>query len=56
VDPEIFSKDLAEKINLLMKNKDLRIRMGQAGRQRAIDSFSWSSIAQKTHTLYQSLV
>jgi glycogen synthase len=56
LDPQGFAKGLAVKINRLMKDKDLRARMGQAGRQRAIDSFSWSSIAQKTHALYQSLL
>jgi len=55
-DPEAFARGLAAKINRLMKDKDLRARMGQAGRQRAIDSFSWSSIAEKTHALYQSLL
>ena len=56
LDPETFERGLAVKINRLMKDKDLRARMGQAGRQRAIDSFRWSSIAQKTHALYQSLL
>ena len=54
--PETFSKDLATGINKLMKDKDLRTRMGQAGRQRAVESFSWTSIAHKTHDLYQSLL
>lgn len=54
--PEDFSQDLAGKINMLMKDKDLRTRMGQAGRKRAVDHFSWSSVAQKTYALYQSLV
>ncbi len=54
--PVTFSKDLAAKINRLMKDKDLRTRMGKAGRQRAVDSFSWASIAEKTHALYQSLI
>jgi starch synthase len=54
--PDSFSRDLAEKINELMKNKNLRTQMGKAGRKRAVDSFSWSSIAKKTHDLYQSLL
>ncbi len=56
VDPEQFARDLAEKINFLMKDEPLRRRMGAAGRQRAIASFSWSSIAQKTYSLYRSLL
>lgn len=54
--PDSFSRDMAEKINELMKKNDLRTRMGQAGRERAVNAFSWASIAQKTHALYQSLV
>ncbi|MBF0485894.1 MAG: glycogen synthase [Candidatus Omnitrophica bacterium] len=54
--PEKFERAFAEKINFLMKNPDLRAKMGQAGRKRAVNAFSWSSIAQKTHTLYQSLL
>ncbi|MFH1189529.1 MAG: glycogen synthase [Candidatus Omnitrophota bacterium] len=54
--PEKFERDLAGKINLLMKNKDLRARMGKAGRRRAVESFSWAAIAKKTHKLYKSLI
>ncbi|HNV86270.1 MAG TPA: glycogen synthase [Candidatus Omnitrophota bacterium] len=56
VDPEKFSADLAEKINVLLENPTLRARMGTAGRQRTIDCFSWTSIAKKTHQLYQNLL
>jgi alpha-maltose-1-phosphate synthase len=54
--PERFSRDLAEKINLLMQDEKLRIRFGQAGRRRAEHKFSWSAIAQQTKQLYQTLV
>jgi glycosyltransferase involved in cell wall biosynthesis len=30
--------------------------MGRAGRRRAVESFSWASIARRTVTLYESLV
>jgi starch synthase len=30
--------------------------MGQAGRQRAIDAFSWGSIAEQTLAIYRSVV
>jgi starch synthase len=56
VDPEKFARDLAGKINFLMAHDDLRIRMGKAGRKRAVETFSWSAIARKTLALYQSLV
>ena len=56
VDPGQFARDLAAKINLLMRDEPLRRRMGAAGRQRAIANFSWPSIAKKTYSLYQSLI
>ena len=54
--PEKFEKGLAGKINLLMEDKSLREKMGKAGRCRATENFSWSAIAKKTYTLYQSLL
>ena len=56
VAPGKFEKGLAQKINLLMKDKALRLKMGKAGRKRAIEHFSWSSIAKKTYSLYKSLL
>ena len=44
------------RINKLMADPDLRDRMAKAGRQRAVDKFSWSAIAQQTKTLYESLL
>ncbi len=55
VNPEKFAQALADGINHLMANKDLRERMGKAGRQRVINLFSWDSVAQKTLNLYQQL-
>ncbi|NTV29877.1 MAG: glycogen synthase [Candidatus Omnitrophica bacterium] len=51
-----FERDLADRINRLMKDPALRERMGQAGRKRAVDHFSWKAIAQKTYELYGKLV
>ncbi|MDB6118810.1 MAG: glycosyl transferase family 1 [Verrucomicrobiaceae bacterium] len=56
VDPEGYSRDLAAAINRLMADEDLRNRMAKAGRKRAEDHFSWSSIAKKTLVLYEALV
>lgn len=54
--PEKYSRDLAEKINFLMKDAKLRKKMGKAGRKRAADIFSWKAVAQKTHDLYATLL
>ena len=56
LDPEQFSRDLAESVNLLMSHPEMRHAMAKAGRQRAIDHFSWSAIAKRTLALYEHLV
>jgi glycogen synthase len=55
VHPEKFARDLAAGINKLMADPALRQRMALAGRQRAVDHFSWHSIARKTLALYKTL-
>ena len=54
--PEQFSQDLAQAINHLMDNPDLRMRMGKAARKRAEELFSWSAIALRTKSLYEQLM
>jgi starch synthase len=56
VDPGKFSRDMAEKINLLMADPALCKKFGRAGRQRAVDKFSWASIAAETKKMYESLL
>jgi glycogen synthase len=55
-DPAKFERDLAQKINLLMADAQLRQRFGHAGRKRAEEKFSWSAIAQQTVELYSQLL
>lgn len=55
VDPAGFSARLAAGINRLVRDPELRRKMGEAGRQRVLDNYSWRSIAEKTLALYQSL-
>jgi glycosyltransferase involved in cell wall biosynthesis len=54
--PEQFARDLARRINQLMKDRKLRDKFGKAGRKRAEEYFSWASIAQKTKALYETLI
>jgi starch synthase len=54
--PEKFARDLAHRINQLMKDRQLREQFGKAGRKRVEEQFSWASIAQKTKALYETLV
>ncbi len=53
---ERFARDLAQRINELMANKELRERFGRAGRIRAEEKFSWSAIAAQTQKLYASVL
>lgn len=55
VDPDRFARDLAARVNELMADPSLRARFAAAGRRRAEERFSWSSIAKQTCQLYESL-
>ena len=55
-DPEKFARDLAMRVNELMRDRQLRERFGKAGRERVEQHFSWSAIAEKTKTLCASLI
>ncbi|TVR67702.1 MAG: glycogen synthase [Spirochaetaceae bacterium] len=55
-DPEGFSRALAAGINRIARDPALARRMGEAGRKRAEDHFSWRAIAQKTLSLYEALL
>ncbi|MBE3009582.1 glycogen synthase [Microbispora sp. NEAU-D428] len=54
-DPEAFAAALAERVNTVLGDPRLAAAMGEAGRVRAIDHFSWRRIAERTHELYASL-
>ena len=56
IDPEKFERDLADRINQLMANPQLREAFGAAGRKRAEQKFSWSAIARETQQLYEELL
>jgi starch synthase len=55
-DPVRFAADIAERVNRLLADPDLARRMGQVGRRRAVEQFSWSAIAAETAALYAELV
>lgn len=55
VAPETYAKDLAFQINRLMENPVKRERFGKEGRLRAVEQFSWTSIAHQTADLYKNL-
>jgi len=54
--PPADPKALAENINKVLRDPQMARRMGLAGRKRVEDHFSWSSIAEKTVTMYRGLL
>jgi glycogen synthase len=56
VDSDRFELNLAGAINALMADAATREVMGRAARQRAVERFSWSRIAEATVDLYRSLL
>lgn len=56
VDPDKFSRDLAEGINRVIKDDALRHKMAKTGRQRVEAFFDWKAIAKQTKSIYQSLI
>ncbi|MBF0141797.1 MAG: glycogen synthase [Magnetococcales bacterium] len=56
VNPEQFSKQLADNINQILNNDQLRKEMGESSRKRVEERFSWASIAREVHALYTKLV
>jgi len=54
--PEQFARDLATRIDELLKDPEKCRRFGDAGRQRVEDIFSWTAIAHQTIQLYEHLI
>src|SRR5207237_507915 len=55
ISPEKFARDIAQRVNELMRDRQLRERFGKAGRKRVEENFSWGAIAEKTKKLYETL-
>ena len=56
VDPAGFARGIAERVNALLADPARRSALGAAGRRRAIEEFSWASVAARTLELYRDLV
>ena len=55
VDPARFASDFAARVNELLAEPERARAMGAAGRTRAVETFSWSAIADETVALYERL-
>ncbi len=56
IDPERFVGDLADVLREVVMDAPRALAMGEAGRHRAEQHFAWDAIAQRTRSLYKSLL
>ena len=54
--PDQFARDLAARITELIDDPEKCLRFGKAGRRRAEEEFSWTTIADQTIELYKELL
>ena len=47
---------LAERVNALVADPDAAARLGEAGRTRAVELFSWTAVAERTAAIYREAV
>ncbi|GCD91421.1 glycogen synthase [Nocardioides sp. LS1] len=55
LDPDQYVADFAAALNEVVSDPERAAAMGKAGRQRAIDAFSWGAIAERTVEVYRSV-
>ncbi|MBV7295059.1 glycogen synthase [Corynebacterium sp. TAE3-ERU12] len=55
-DPEGFERGIAEAVNAMVTDRDRARAFGEAGRTRAVETFSWENIAEETVNVYRSLM
>ncbi|WP_324652721.1 glycogen synthase [Georgenia sp. H159] len=56
VDPARFEADLAEALTAVLDDTSRAAEMGEAGRRRAEEHFSWESIADRTLEFYERVI
>jgi alpha-maltose-1-phosphate synthase len=55
-DPDRFVADLAAALTGVLEDPARAKEMGLAGRRRAVEKFSWATIAEDTMAVYRSLL
>lgn len=56
LDPAKFARDFAEQVNRIATDSKLAAQYGAAGRQRAVEKFSWKQVAEQTVDLYREVL
>jgi starch synthase len=54
VDAARFESDLADRLNTVLGDEAQAKLMGEAGRRRAVEHFSWTTVATRTLDVYRS--
>ncbi|GAA3800850.1 glycogen synthase [Sphaerisporangium flaviroseum] len=54
-DPAAFADAIAQRVNSVLSDAGRATSMGEAGRRRAVEHFSWPAIAARTQQLYATL-
>jgi starch synthase len=54
-DPERFAADIAERVNVLLRDPEHARAMGKAGRKRAVEQFAWTAVAERVAELYRDV-
>ena len=55
-DPAAFATAIAQRVNQVTADLERAAQMGAAGRERAVQEFSWSAVAGRTVELYERLL
>jgi starch synthase len=55
LDPDRYVADFAAALNSVLGDPERAAEMGRTGRRRAIESFSWTTIAERTKAIYDVL-
>lgn len=55
-DAQSFERDIAAAVNAMVADRERAKKFGLAGRERAVNDFSWATIAQQTVDIYRSLI
>lgn len=56
LDRDEFARDFAERVNVIATDAALAEQYGRAGRNRALEKFSWKQVAEETVQLYRELI
>jgi glycosyltransferase involved in cell wall biosynthesis len=54
--PPMDEKVLSEKINILLSNPEMRKRMGESGRKKVEEKFSWERVIGEIEKVYEEVV